>query len=519
MKKRSITDKEISLIKAMLDRRMKNKDIQFFFNRPERPVNSGRITGIVNGSYSGSAGIDKATDVELDGFISEHTPDDTTAQLSVPAAFAPTKDADPLDDETVAAMFQEGEDGSWYFQHEESDIHECKENFGFKHSDKWLRAIAALSNNRGGYIIFGVKDKNIVDGKPASDSYRALGLTSTDFENADAADFSKQVKSTFDPTPRVRTRIFQVGEAKLGMMYVAAHPSRPIIATKSSSSIKEGDIFFRYPGQSARIKYSDFRTILDDRDRQSRVDMLPMLRELLRLGPANAMIADLNKGVLSGDGTVFRIEEDLIDQINFIKQGEFDESEGQPTLRLIGDLEAVSRDGEVIRRSFATPSDLLRDFLALKTPYDPREYIRCAVEGGNGAWLPIHFYAEKAGMTAADLVEFIDRVNAPTKRKYVYSDRASGTTTAYKAAGGEGAKFLSDLEAGILPQIETLKDATNVGRAIAALKKKPTLSLEALLSVVQSSWDIIAKSDKATSLMSVVRRAIARLDELYYRVE
>ena len=46
MAKSSISDQEISLIKAMLARGMKNKDIQFFFNRPDRAVNSGRISTI-----------------------------------------------------------------------------------------------------------------------------------------------------------------------------------------------------------------------------------------------------------------------------------------------------------------------------------------------------------------------------------------------------------------------------------------------------------------------------------------
>ena len=44
MPKRSITDEEIGLIKAMLARGMKNKEIQFYFNRQDRAVNSGRIT-------------------------------------------------------------------------------------------------------------------------------------------------------------------------------------------------------------------------------------------------------------------------------------------------------------------------------------------------------------------------------------------------------------------------------------------------------------------------------------------
>jgi hypothetical protein len=69
MGKRSITDTEIALIKAMLGRKMKNSDIQLYFNRPDRKVNSGRITGIGNGSYSNSNAIAAATPSELDAFL------------------------------------------------------------------------------------------------------------------------------------------------------------------------------------------------------------------------------------------------------------------------------------------------------------------------------------------------------------------------------------------------------------------------------------------------------------------
>lgn len=68
---RSITDEEIALIKAMLSRGMANKDIQFYFNRPTRAVNSGRITEIGEGSYSDSNDIPAASEDELDDFLKE----------------------------------------------------------------------------------------------------------------------------------------------------------------------------------------------------------------------------------------------------------------------------------------------------------------------------------------------------------------------------------------------------------------------------------------------------------------
>ena len=69
LKTRSITEQEIALIKAMLARGLKNKDIQFLFNRPDRPVNTGRISTIRSGSYSNSSQIIAASDEELETFL------------------------------------------------------------------------------------------------------------------------------------------------------------------------------------------------------------------------------------------------------------------------------------------------------------------------------------------------------------------------------------------------------------------------------------------------------------------
>ncbi|MBJ7527408.1 MAG: hypothetical protein JHD10_09255 [Sphingomonadaceae bacterium] len=51
MPRRSITDEEIGLIKAMLARGMANKAIKFYFNRQDRTVNSGRISWIKHRDY------------------------------------------------------------------------------------------------------------------------------------------------------------------------------------------------------------------------------------------------------------------------------------------------------------------------------------------------------------------------------------------------------------------------------------------------------------------------------------
>ena len=67
MAKRTLEPAEVALIKGMLRRGLKNNEVQFHFNRNDRPVNSGRITEIKKG-YKW-AEIEAATDEELDAYL------------------------------------------------------------------------------------------------------------------------------------------------------------------------------------------------------------------------------------------------------------------------------------------------------------------------------------------------------------------------------------------------------------------------------------------------------------------
>lgn len=515
--KRSITDAEIALIKALSARGMKNKDIQFFFNRPDRPVNSGRITEIKDGSYSDAVSIPAADNKSLDAFLSTFNATGVTASVKLPgtSSSAPPESG-PMGKAALADMFEKQAGGTWRFKHGESDRHECKLDFGFKHAGKWLRAVAALANNVGGYIVFGVRDKKITGGNIDPDSYTVSGLKSSEFANADPADFSKRIKAAFDPTPKVELAILDLEGTSVGIMYVHQHGSRPIIAQNGDGDqVKEGDIFFRYPGQSSRIKYSDLRSILDERDRQSREQILPMVEKLLQLGPRDAMVADLAAGVLSSEKRSIVIGEDLLEKIKFIREGEFNEKAGDPTLKLVGDVQAVDGSGSVVHKAFVTPADLLEEFLHLKSPHDPKEYIRCAVEGGNGSWLPMHYYARKAGLSTDELATFIMAAKASDNRRQTYRDRAIGKISAFHKSGGQPELTKAEIEAGTLPALSSPTDAANAGRAAAALTARPPLAISEILLWLENAAQIIQGSNK-TSWMSAIRRGLARIDELYF---
>lgn len=92
------------------------------------------------------------------------------------------------------------------------------------------------------------------------------------------------------------------------------------------------------------------------------------------------MIADLDAGELKGDNGSIIINEDLLDRIKFIKEGDFKEAESATALRLIGGVQSIAPGTVTVRKAFVTPGDLIDDFLSQETPYEARDYIRCAVE-------------------------------------------------------------------------------------------------------------------------------------------
>ena len=181
----------------------------------------------------------------------------------------------------------------------ETDQHECKAGFGLRSWGEWVRAVAALANNRGGWIFFGVHDKDANATADDDKSYSAIGLKGDAFQKCDPAEISRIIKGALDPTPTVHTTYVIIGAATIGVMRVEQHPSRPVIVRNADgSTLREGDILFRYPGRSDRIKYSDLRAILDERDAVARRNILPLIERLLSLGPERALIADMESGVL-----------------------------------------------------------------------------------------------------------------------------------------------------------------------------------------------------------------------------
>lgn len=302
----------------------------------------------------------------------------------------------------------------------ESSVKEFKENFTWGSIGLYARTMAAFSNARGGYIFFGVTDNPRI----------AVGLSDkarSDFDNLDQAKLTEGLNDLFSPEIHWELGLVDLPNGRVaGAIYTFESDNKPLVARKSyqqqNAKLLEGDILYRYNSRSERIKFPELKQILDDAKLREQRSMMNHIEALVRAGAANAAILDFSANTLQGPaGQKVLIDEGLIDQIAFIKEGEFDEVSGAPTLRLVGELQpatAITMGAERIVRTALSSDDVLGDFLARRNVGNAEQYIRQAATGTTG-FLPVQFYRALAQLSHEDLLDFVTEVatRAPAKKK------------------------------------------------------------------------------------------------------
>jgi hypothetical protein len=505
MARRSITDAEIGLIKAMLARRMKNKDIQFYFNRQDLAVNSGRITGIRDRSYGPE--VPKASDEALSAFIANFA-SPALAAPGIVLETAPAAPPDAMDEKQLRSFFVKDATGAWHCTAGESDEFECKEGFSLHNFSKPLRTIAGFANNRGGYLFFGVKDKPL--------GFAVCGLADDRFTDTDQNKFSQTIRSVLEPTPRFRVACLKLDTLTVGVIHVEPHSAKPVIASKTEGDVAEGAIYFRYPGETKAICYADLRAILDERDQRSREAILPMVQRLLELGPRDAMVANLADGQLEGGQRPIIIDQQLVERIKFIRDGQFDEVDGAETLRLVGNVSAVDLSSvTTIKtvRTEVTEESIVRNFVGRVVVEEPLAYVRQASHEQTFL-LPIFYYLHLAGQSREGAVADLKahRNAKPNTAKEIIR-RLKGQRTLFARAGGKRLVTLNQIREQVVGELSTVARAKAVMDAMTGLKEADSGIFDYANGLVIQALELW---DQDRSLVSYLRKAASRLDELIY---
>ncbi|MGV6889658.1 AlbA family DNA-binding domain-containing protein [Rhodophyticola sp. SM2404] len=493
---RSITDEEIGLIKALLARGERNVDIQFYFNRQDRPVNSGRISQIRNGTYGPQ--IPSATDQELDAFLNDFKAGAVGVAINEQDAKPPTIA------ETAVALFEQHADGSWRLRDGETTQQECKETFNPKKMTPIIKAIAALANNKGGYVFIGVEDTDC----------KVVGLADDTFQNTDIVQISQKVKTFLTPTPDFIKLTVEIDGLNVGVIYVEKYAVPPIIVSRDGDGLEGGTILFRSPGQSAKIGAGDLLVLLRERDQASQSKLLRTAQRVADIGLQNSLIVDTREGTIEADDTKVMIDRNLADQLEFIREGEFEEVEGAPALRLIGDVRAIEPDGQIrerIENRVLTADTVLQAFLAQENVRSPIEFVRESALVQR-QWLPMFYFIDEAKVPVDDAIEALsqtDAVYANSKAKAL--KRLRGELSAFKQASGQAEPILLEIQQGNFDQLEDTHEDPAIARAIAGLPA----NFEHMQDVLDLLQRMFVRAENS-SLKGAIFKAAARIDKIFF---
>ncbi len=315
----------------------------------------------------------------------------------------------PFSQENLNEIFKISPTDSARVISRESSNLEFKESFGWASLAKYLKTSASYANAKGGYIVFGIANR----------PHRLCGLSGTNltlFEDIDPEKLSRNFNDHFAPEIEWTIHEYELEGKAYGLLYIHEAKDKPVVCTKDAGKeLKEGDIFYRYRGRSERIKYSELKAILEAKRENEQRLWMQHLENIARIGVREAGIFDLHTGYVTGSGGSFLIDESLLSQLSFIKEGEFSEVKGKPALKLIGHVEPMAgtilgtTKKLIIKTKGIRTADIVLGALNQENVPEPEEFIR-QICFESTAFLPVYYFIKKSGMTLDKTVEMLDGV-------------------------------------------------------------------------------------------------------------
>lgn len=283
-----------------------------------------------------------------------------------------------LSKETIEELLKLKDDGCLF--HRENQSLEFKENFNYAGLAEYLRDFVAFANNKGGYLIFGVKDrpKRILAGM----SEKSIEM----FDKIDPELISGSILNLFSQNIDYTFDSFEINSKKYGVFYVYESNDKPIICKNGEGKdqeLKDGEIYFRYSGRTQKIQAGELERIINERIERNNKNWLSLIEKIGKAGPQNAAILDTEKGIIeNNDSQVLIVDESLVSKMNWIREGSFSEKEGAKTLRLIGEV-VPGTQIEVIKRII---QNRLREYPLSATELADKIIIKDNRIGKNTVW-------------------------------------------------------------------------------------------------------------------------------------
>lgn len=246
-------------------------------------------------------------------------------------------------------MFDFKLDNKGYIKKRESFDLEFKQNFQLGDNIvKYIKTLVGMANNKGGQIIFGIKDS----------PHEPIGMTNNRFREVDPKNIDSAIREYFSQELIWKMNILEFNGKEFGTIIIEECFDKPVICKKSNRDLlREGAIYYRYRGETKEIEYAELKKILEKEREKERILWIKHIEKISLIGPKNVHLLDSYKGELTiGDNKIL-LDKSIIDKLNFIKEGKFTEKDGEgiPTLKLIGNVEGIDTESISVKPDILYP--------------------------------------------------------------------------------------------------------------------------------------------------------------------
>jgi hypothetical protein len=230
------------------------------------------------------------------------------------------------------------------------------------------------------------------------------------------------------------------------------------------------------------------------------------------------MILDTNRNVLEDGGHSILIDEKLAENLKFIREGDFEQKFGTPTLKLVGEVTPVTVKGsttKVVAHAAIFQESILDKFLKQERVDAPIEYIFAGLAQSR-MWLPIFYYARMCEKSNEEIVALVGALKVAQKgKKKVLVDRLERQRSAFaKAVTKASQRWRDEITKEVVTPPTTAEEAALFAQGITGVSATAA-KLEALLEALTISRTFAEAADRG-DLMGMVFKAASRVDELFF---